>query len=149
MIRITTQKEISDEQKKFLTEVLTYYQEFAGEKADDEASRARTALAAGRVATIESRLGRRDESAAACRLALDGYATLAAEFPRRAEVPQGTSAKNATWVICCSTWEKRPEAEEQYRKALAIREKLVAGAPRRALYRTRPAPPATTAWGFC
>ncbi len=34
---LTTQKEISAEQKKFLTEVLTYYQEFAGEKADDEA----------------------------------------------------------------------------------------------------------------
>ena len=30
---LTTQKQISAEQKKFLTEVLTYYQEFASEKA--------------------------------------------------------------------------------------------------------------------
>ena len=33
---LTTQKEISADQKKFLTEVLTYYREFAGKKADDE-----------------------------------------------------------------------------------------------------------------
>ena len=36
---LATQKAISDEQKKFLTEVLTYYQEFAGEKTTDEQSR--------------------------------------------------------------------------------------------------------------
>ena len=33
---LSTQKEISAEQKKFLTEVLKYYREFAGENADDE-----------------------------------------------------------------------------------------------------------------
>ena len=68
---LTTQKEISDEQKKFLREVLTYYQEFAGEKADDEESRARTALAAHRVGFIEYRLGRTTEAAAAIGLARD------------------------------------------------------------------------------
>ena len=36
---LTTQKEISEDQKKFLTEVLTYYREFAGEKAEGETSR--------------------------------------------------------------------------------------------------------------
>ena len=87
---LATQKEISDEQKKFLTEVLTYYQEFAGEKADDEASRARTALAAYRVGSIEYRLGRTAEAAAACRLARDGYAKLAAEFPAVARLPAET-----------------------------------------------------------
>jgi len=50
---LTTQKDLSAEQKKFLTEVLTYYKEFAGEKADDEQSRARTANAARRVGHIE------------------------------------------------------------------------------------------------
>src|SRR5262249_37968736 len=62
---LSTQKAISDEQKKFLTEVLAYYQEFAGEKADDEASMARTAAAASRVASIEYRLGPQEEAAAA------------------------------------------------------------------------------------
>jgi hypothetical protein len=56
---LCVQKAISEEQKKFLSEVLIYYQEFAGEKADDEASRARTAKAATRVGNIEYRLGRK------------------------------------------------------------------------------------------
>src|SRR5581483_11365473 len=62
---LSTQKEISADQKKFLTEVLTYYQEFAGEKADDEQSRARTARAAYRVGLIEYRLGRKEQASAA------------------------------------------------------------------------------------
>ncbi len=78
---LSTQKEISAEQKKFLTEVLTYYQEFAGEKADDEPSRASTAAAASRVGPIEYRLGRKVEAEAAIRLAHNGYEKLAADFP--------------------------------------------------------------------
>ena len=61
--------------------MLTYYKEFASEKAEDEAGRARTATAAMRVGVIEYRLGRKEEAAAAIRLALDGYETLAADFP--------------------------------------------------------------------
>src|SRR5438874_2135781 len=40
------QAALSEEQKKFLTGVLAYYREFAGETADDEPTRARTAGAA-------------------------------------------------------------------------------------------------------
>src|SRR5262249_58175581 len=49
---LATQKAISAEQKRFLGEVLAYYQEFAAEEADDETSRARTAAAAFRVGVI-------------------------------------------------------------------------------------------------
>jgi serine/threonine protein kinase len=59
---LTTQKELSGDQKKFLNEVLSYYHEFAGEKADDEKSRAGTSAAAFRVGMIESRLGRKEQS---------------------------------------------------------------------------------------
>ena len=97
---LTTQKEISDEQKKFLTEVLTYYQEFAGEKADDEPSRARTAMAAYRVGSIEYRLGRTAEAAAAFRLALDGYAKLAAEFPAVPDYRRTWPTATMTWGFC-------------------------------------------------
>src|SRR5262249_8834323 len=55
---LTTQHALSDEQKKFLSGVVPYYREFAGEKADDKQSRARTAAAAFRVGYIEYRLGR-------------------------------------------------------------------------------------------
>ena len=78
---LSTQQAISDEQKRFLSEVLSYYQEFAGEKAGDEQSRARTAQAAERVGTIESRLGRKTEAESAFLLARDGYEKLVADFP--------------------------------------------------------------------
>src|SRR5262245_51598340 len=78
---LATQKAITAEQKKFLTEVLKYYREFAGVNADDEKTRLRSAHAAFRVGLIEYRLGRMEESAEAYRRSGDGYAALAAEFP--------------------------------------------------------------------
>ncbi len=126
---LTTQKEISAEQKKFLTEVLTYYQEFAGEKAEDEPSRVRTAGAAGRVATIEYRLGRMGEAAAACRLAIDGYATLVAEFPGAREYRTNLARNHNNLGILLSALGKWPEAEEHHRNALTIQDKLAAELP--------------------
>ena len=132
---LTTQHEISDEQKKFLTEVLFYYQEFAGEKADDEPSRARTARAAFRVGLIEERLGRTAQAAAAYRLAIDGNAKLAAEFPTMREYRRDLAVIHNNLGFLLNGLEKRPEAEEQYRKALAIQEKLVADFSAEPLYR--------------
>jgi tetratricopeptide (TPR) repeat protein len=126
---LTTQKEISEEQKRFLREVLTYYQEFAGDKADDETSRARTAQAAGRVGLIESRLGRRAEAAAAFRLANDGYAKLAADFPAVAKYRQNLAMSHHHLGVVLGGLGQRPEAERQYRQALALYEKLAADAP--------------------
>jgi eukaryotic-like serine/threonine-protein kinase len=126
---LTTQKEISSEQKKFLTEVLTYYQEFAGEKADDESSRARTAAAAFRVGLIEHRLGRRAEAAAAYRLAIDGNTNLAAEFPAVPLYRQELARSGINLGSMLANLGKRSEAAEQYRKALDIQENLAAEFP--------------------
>ena len=49
---LATQKAVTEEQKKFLAEVLTYYKEFVGEKGDDEVGRKRTASAANKVGLI-------------------------------------------------------------------------------------------------
>ena len=125
---LTTQKEISDEQKKFLTEVLTYYQEFAGEKADDEPSRARTAAAAFRVGDRVPP-GPNGGSGGRHRLAIDGYAKLAADSPPCRQYRQGLAGSQDKLGILLADLGKRAEAEEQYRKALAIEEKLVADSP--------------------
>ena len=61
--------------------MLSYYKEFASEKAEDGPGRARTADAAARVGIIEYRLGRNEEAAAAFRLAQAGYEMLATDFP--------------------------------------------------------------------
>jgi eukaryotic-like serine/threonine-protein kinase len=132
---LTTQKAISDEQKKFLTGVLTYYQEFAGEKADDEQSQFRTASAAFRVGLIEYRLGRRVEAAAAFGLARDRFAKLAAEFPAVPAYRQELAVSHHHLGALLKELGKWPQAEEQVRKALGIKEKLAADFPAVPAYR--------------
>jgi serine/threonine protein kinase/Tfp pilus assembly protein PilF len=126
---LTTQKEISADQKKFLTEVLKYYQEFAGEKADDETSRARTAAAGERVGLIERRLGRREEAGAAFRMARDGYARLATDFPAVPEYRHQLGRNRSHLGEVLQDLGKRSEAEDEHRQALGIQEKLVGDFP--------------------
>jgi serine/threonine-protein kinase len=132
---LTTQKQISPEQKRFLTEVLTYYQEFAGETADDERSRSRTAAAALRVGTIEERLGRKAEAEAAYRRACDGYAALADDFPDVPEYRTELASSNKCLGDALRDLRKLREAEEPYRKAVAICEKLTTDFPAQPKYR--------------
>jgi tetratricopeptide (TPR) repeat protein len=132
---LATQKAITPEQKKFLTEVLTYYQEFAGEKADDEKTQQRTARAAFRVGVIEYRLGRKEESATAFRRARDGFAALATGYPALAtgfpapKYRQNLAKSHHNLGLVLSGLGNQPEAEEHYRKALAIQEKLLSEFP--------------------
>jgi serine/threonine protein kinase/Flp pilus assembly protein TadD len=121
---LTAQKAIGDEQKKFLSEVLSYYQEFAGEKADDEPSRGRTAAAAYRVGYIEYRLGRKTEAATAFRMARDGYAKLSADFPAVPDYRRYLANSHGSLGLLLADLGQWPEAEQQHRQALAIEEKL-------------------------
>jgi tetratricopeptide (TPR) repeat protein len=123
---LTTQKAISEEQKKFLTEVLTYYREFAGEKGDDELSRARTAEEAYRVGFIESRLGRKEEAVTAFLQARDGYAELAAEFPAVPQYRISLARSHNFLGMMLADLGKPREAERQFRQALDLQEKLTA-----------------------
>jgi serine/threonine protein kinase/tetratricopeptide (TPR) repeat protein len=132
---LMTQMEINGEQKKFLTEVLTYYKEFAAQKENDEQSRSRTARAAFRVSLIEYRLGRKTEAAAAIRLACDGYANLAADFPANPEYGYELAGSQMNLGVMLSDLGMRPEAEKQYRQALSICAKLATGFPTVPAYR--------------
>jgi hypothetical protein len=134
---LTTQKALSAEQKKFLREVLDYYKEFEREKGDDEASRIRTVQAAFRVGTIESRLGRNVEAAAAFHRARDGYANLAADFPAVVAYRQNIASSSGRLAIQLAVLGKRAEAEKQNRHALAIYDQLVAEFPDVPRYRER------------
>src|SRR5262249_44916264 len=127
-------KEISPEQKKFLTKMLTHYQEFAGEKADDEKSRARTADAAYRVGMIEYNLGRKAEADVAMRQARDGFAKLAAEATEPLYRQKLARSHNFLGVLLRDLG-KRPEAREQHLEALTILEKLAADFPTKPVYR--------------
>ena len=126
---LATQKAISAEQKKFLESVLGYYREFAGENPDDERSRGRQARAAHRVGMIEYRLGRKEASTAAFRIARDGYASLAAEFPVVRAYRHSLAGSHNNLGNLLGGLGQGAAAEEQYRKALAIQEKLAAEFP--------------------
>jgi tetratricopeptide (TPR) repeat protein len=126
---LATQKAISDEQKRFLTEVLTYYKDFAEERADDEGSRVRSARAAYRVGMIEYRLGRKAEAMAAFQLARDGYERLAADLPAVPEYRLELARSHINLGNLLSDQGKPPEAEQQNRQALALSAKLAADFP--------------------
>ena len=132
---LATQKAISAEQKKFLTEVLTYYREFAGEKAEDPKTRLRAANAASSVGQIESRLGHMEEAVAATLSARDGYAALAAEFPAVPIYRQNLANSHNCLGIFLKDLGKRLEAEEHTNKAMAILEKLSTEFPAVPLFR--------------
>ncbi len=135
---LATQKAITEEQKKFLAEVLTYYKEFAGEQSDDERSRKRTANTAHKVGLIEYRLGHLEEAATAFRMALDVNASLAADFATIPAVPeyrQHLAASHLNLGLLLAYLGKQAEAEAEYRKALAIYEKLAADFPAVPAYR--------------
>jgi tetratricopeptide (TPR) repeat protein len=132
---LATQKVLSPEQKKFLSEVLTYYQEFAGERGDDEASRFRSALAAFRVGIIEYRLGRKEQGAVALRQTCNGFARLAADSPTVPLYRYALSSGHHNLSLLLHGLGKRSEAEPHCRQALDILEKLATNFPAVPLYR--------------
>jgi tetratricopeptide (TPR) repeat protein len=126
---LSTQKTISEEQKKFLTQVLTYFKEFAGEKTDDETTRARSANAAYRVGLIEDRLGRIEQAIVAFRMARDGYQGLAAEFPAVPSYRMELAKNHTSLGHALEVGGNPVEAQEQYRSALVIQKRLTADLP--------------------
>jgi serine/threonine protein kinase len=109
---LATQKSLTAEQRKFLTTVLTYYKEFAGERADDERTQARAAMAAMRVGAIQLRLGRHAEAEKAYHQARDAYRDLIAKQKPKVDYPyELAGAHNHLGIIAAE--------REQFKLALA------------------------------
>jgi serine/threonine protein kinase/tetratricopeptide (TPR) repeat protein len=132
---LSTQKAISAEQKKFLAEVLTYYREFAGERADNEQARERTAAAALRVGLIECRLGHYEEGIPAFRQAQGDFAGLVADFPAVPKYRYGLAISHNNLGSLLAVLGQQREAEDHYRQAVTVYEKLAADAPAVPMYR--------------
>lgn len=131
---ISTQQELSEDQRKFLNEVLTYYQEFAGEKGKDEKSKARTADAAVRIGKIQSQLGNRKLAISAFEMARDSYQALVNEFPMKGNYALDLAVSLRLLGREFDDGWKKSEAEAEYRKALSIVEKLVFDFPAEKVY---------------
>jgi serine/threonine protein kinase/tetratricopeptide (TPR) repeat protein len=132
---LTTQKSLSEEQKKFLSEVLTYYRDFAGENADSLEARIRAAMAADRVGLIEFRLGHMKEAAAAYRMAYEGYDKLAKEQTATPVLRHAQAISYSSCGLMLVGLSKRQEAEKQYVKAIGILEQLTLQFPDSREYR--------------
>ncbi len=121
---LTSQNELSSDQKRFLSEVLTYYQEFTALHPDDEKARVRSAEAATRVGEIESRLGRKEESSVAFRMAIGTYSKLSEEFPSQPAYRQALAKSYSNLGLILTQLGKLEEGAEKYRLALKIHELL-------------------------
>src|SRR5439155_6503882 len=78
---LTTQKELSPEQRKFLQGVLGYYEEFASEPGEDREALERLANAHFRLGAIRSLLGQVEAGEAVFRRSVELYTRLTADRP--------------------------------------------------------------------
>jgi len=78
---LTTQKEISPEQKAFLQSVLKYYEEFAAEPGEDREGLERLAKAHFSLGRIRYRLGQAKEGTPVVRRCVELYEKLVADSP--------------------------------------------------------------------
>jgi tetratricopeptide (TPR) repeat protein len=126
---LAQQKEITPEQKQFLTTALGYFRELLKEKENDEGTRKRIAGATYRVGTIEARLGRKEEAVAMFRQARELLGRLAAEYPGVGEYRHYLGESHNCLGLLLGGMGKRDEAETQYRAAIAVLRKLVGEHP--------------------
>jgi serine/threonine-protein kinase len=126
---LTTQTEISDEQKKFLRNVLSYYEEFASEPGEGREGRERLAKAHYRLGMIRYRLGQREEGAAVFARAAELYAGLAADFSDVPDYRQGLAVSRTNLGQLLADLRRLPEAEAEFRRAVELDERLAADFP--------------------
>ena len=132
---LATQTIISEDQKKFLRNVLKYYQELLPEQGQDETARSRVARAAFRVGMIEERLGRKQEALAAFGQARELYASLSADFPKSPHYRVQLAWCHNNLADLEDDVGSLESSEHRYRDALRVWEQLVAEFPMTLEYR--------------
>jgi serine/threonine-protein kinase len=126
---LAQQKQLSSEDKQFLQQILAYYEEFAAETGQDEATRAGVAKANFRVGSIRERLGQLAEAQPVFERARDLYAALAADFPAEADY-ESALARSQNRLGKLLTAIGRPKhAEAAFRDALPLYKQLAADFP--------------------
>ncbi|MEZ6142902.1 MAG: tetratricopeptide repeat protein [Zavarzinella sp.] len=130
------QEDVSEGQRKFLSTVLPLYQKLMAKAGADAVSRKRVAEAALRVGEIESRIGRKEEGAAAYRQAREMFEQLVAEFPTDPAYRANLASSHHNLGQVLKDLGKWVEAEQQHQTALAVREKLAAEFPADPAYRS-------------
>jgi serine/threonine protein kinase len=131
--RLPREKELTAEDRQFLENALTYYEEFAKQDSSDPQARLNTAEAYRRVGVIYERLGQHEPATAAYQQALAVSEKLAAEFPNDPDYRQnlarsycsvGGETENLLFLS-----RPRPELYQAYEEALRLQKELVGEFP--------------------
>ncbi len=132
---LSTQKDVTPEQQKFLSQVLPLFVKLQTKAGEDRQSRERTVRAAARVAAIEFRLGNLAAAETSGRVALEHAKAVAADFPEtEARRTVAKQHNNLGWTL--QRLGRAEEAEAEYRESLRLLEGLVAEHPNEVKVRT-------------
>jgi serine/threonine-protein kinase len=126
---LATQTVLSEEQKRFLQSVLTYYKEFAAEPGEDREGRWRLANAHYRLGMIRARLGQPEEGASVFRRSAELYDRLATDHPGVLDYRRGLARSHNSLGNVMASLGQPAEAEAAYRAALAVQEALARDHP--------------------
>jgi tetratricopeptide (TPR) repeat protein/tRNA A-37 threonylcarbamoyl transferase component Bud32 len=132
---LARQRELAEQQKQFLTQALTSYEEFARDTGQDESARAGVAEAAWRVGRIHQRLGQLAQAGDAYRTSVERYERLAADYPDVPPYRRGLArSHNALGTLLHDTGHTR-EAGGEYRAARDLQQRLADEHPAVPAYR--------------
>ena len=133
---MTTQQELTEDQRQFFNTVLEYYQDLAKESGDDEADRFRTAEAAQKVGDIQFTLGVDDRAIQSLALAREGFKALVTDYPEDRRY-QFHFAKSRSVSAYYQRYRQGMSAklEQEWREALASIENLLEQEPENRDYR--------------
>jgi serine/threonine-protein kinase len=121
---LAKQKELTEQQKKFLEGALTFYEAFARDTGQDESSRAGVAGAYYRVGRIRQPLGQLAAAEEAYRTSQERYARLADDFPAAAAYRQGLARSHVNLGIVLTDSGRAPEAQAEFQHALVLLQRL-------------------------
>jgi serine/threonine protein kinase/tetratricopeptide (TPR) repeat protein len=133
---LTREKELSPEQREFLSKMIQYYAESAQDRGTGEEERRRQAQAYHRMGNMNRILGRSQDSEKAYRRAVALGQQLAADFPNQPEYRlELAHSHNGLGVLLLRANGRPTEGESAYVEALAILKQLAADFPARRDFR--------------
>ena len=133
---LAQQPRMEPTQREFLKKALSFYRQFAEEKASrDPEVRLETARAYSRVGEIQHKLGEAAEAEKAYNEAILAMQGLVDEFPDHAEYQRNLAESLHRLGVLVGDTGRHPEEEKVHRRALVLQRKLVETFPTEPKYR--------------
>lgn len=122
---LAEQKSVTAEQKKFLQEVLSYYNEFIGDPTSDEKSAELSASAEYRVAWIQDRLGNKQMARDSYLAAAGHYESLARRYPEKNVYLYDAASAYDRLALSYSNFGERQKSVDAYERGLKLQQEFL------------------------